>query len=353
MKTFKGNISRIFITLVIGVLAYGCAGPPPLPDMVWPAPPDPPRVKYVTQYKTTEDLTGRNVALDIVAGQGAVQALKKPNGVYVDVSGRIYVTDTARGDVMMLDTVNKEGSILGGRLLAKPIGVAVDKQGRIFVADSDTKNVAVFDKNGKLLATNIKPDEPFKRPSGIAIDNERDLLYVTDTYDHHVRVFDVNTLKQKRVIGGRGKEEGYFNFPSYLAVGPKGNLVVSDTQNGRVQIFDTDGKFLLRFGEFGDAPGMFGRPKGVAVDSEGHIYVVDAAFNNVQIFNDEGRILMAFSGYGTGRGEIVLPAGIAIDKDDYIYVVDSWGRRVEVFEFLGDKHKQREEAAKAEAEKKK
>ncbi|MBI5561658.1 MAG: SMP-30/gluconolactonase/LRE family protein [Deltaproteobacteria bacterium] len=333
----------LFLAFALGILAYGCAKP--LPDLYWPPPPDEPRIKYVRDYMTTTDLKGTNIAVEIIAGAEANQALKKPMGVYVDAAGKLYVTDTARSDVMMIDTVSKAGRVFGGKNLAKPIGVAVDGKGRIFVADSDTKKVAIFDADGRIITDNVLPNEPLKRPSGIAIDNTRNLLYITDTYDHDIKVFDVNTLKQTRTIGKRGKEDGQFNFPSHLAVDGNGSLFVTDTQNGRVQVFDSDGKFLRKFGEFGDAPGMFARPKGVGVDSEGHVYVADAAFNNVQIFDEEGKILMAFSSYGTDRGQMVLPAGLSVDRDDYIYVVDSWGRRIEVYEYLGEKHKAREAAA--------
>lgn len=342
--------SRFLAALIIGILAYGCAAPP-LPDLYWPFPPDEPRIKYVKDYRTTTDLKEQSAAAALVVGAEARAALKKPAGVFVDESGKVYVTDTARSDIMIIDTVSKEGRVIGARNTSKPIGVVSDSKGRIFVADSDTKKVAVFDRNGKIITDNLTADPPLKRPTGLAVDNKRNRLYVSDTYDHTVKTFDLTTLKQTGVIGSRGRDEGQFNFPSYLTVDSKGKLYVSDTQNGRIQIFDADGKFILKFGEFGDAPGMFARPKGVAVDSEGHIYVVDSAFNNVQIFSDEGQILMAFSGYGTGRGEMILPAGAAVDKDDFIYVVDSWGRRVEVFEFLGKKHKAREAEAKDKGKK--
>lgn len=350
-KIVKRKVSVLFLLFVVGVLVYGCATPP-VPDLVWPEPPDQPRIKYVTEYRQTGSLKETSLAVGLIAGAEMGQPLKKPNGVYVDTTGKVYISDTARGDVMILDTVSKNGSIIGTKLLGKPIGIAVDDKGRVFVADTDIKKVLVFTDDGKIADDYLKPDEPFQRPSGVAVDIARRQLYVTDTYDHQIRVFDLDTLKQKSVIGTRGKGDGQFNFPSFLVVDANGNLIVSDTQNGRIQILDPDGRFLRRFGEFGDAPGMFARPKGVAVDSEGHIYVVDAAFNNVQIFDEEGRILMAFSSYGTDNGQMILPSGIAIDKDDFIYVVDSWGRRVEVFEYLGDKHKARE-AAKAEPAKKK
>lgn len=345
----KKICSRFLAALIIGILVYGCAAPPPPPELYWPFAPDKPRIKYVRAYKTTVDLKQRSAAAELALGTEASDALKKPMGVFVDESGKIYVTDTARSDVMIIDTVSKEGKVIGGRNVSKPIGVVTDSKGRIFVADSDMKKVVVLDKDGKVITDNLLADPPLKRPSGLAVDNKLNRLYVTDTYDHNVKAFDLDTLKQISVIGHRGNGDGQFNFPSHLAIDSKGKLYVSDTQNGRVQVFDSDGKFLFKFGEFGDAPGMFARPKGIAVDSEGHIYVVDSAFNNVQIFDEEGHILMAFSGYGTNRGEMILPAGAAVDKDDFIYVVDSWGRRVEVFEFLGEKHKAREAEAKAKA----
>ncbi|MBI5491782.1 MAG: SMP-30/gluconolactonase/LRE family protein [Deltaproteobacteria bacterium] len=338
---------KTLLTLLIPVLIYGCAAPP-LPDLVWPEPPEPPRVKYIRDYRSTADFASTSVATAILLGGEGGSPLRKPMGVFTDNSGKIYVTDTAAADVFILDTVNKKGTTLAGlgtKLFYKPIGVTTDAGGRIFVADSQTDKVAVLDPQGQLISY-LNPDAPFKGPTGIAADSVHKKLYVTDTQTHDIRVFDLESLKQIKTMGKRGREEGEFNYPSHIAVDNKGNLYVVDTMNGRIQIFDSEGKFVKAFGKFGDAPGLFARPKGIGVDSEGHIYVVDAAFNNVQVFDDDGNILLAFSSYGSDRGKMILPAGMAIDKDDYIYVVDSWNRRVEVFEYLGEKHKARQSASK-------
>jgi len=336
------NSLKILLLLVMTAMFYGCVAPP-LPDIVYPPPPDPPRIKYITSFRGTGDFGSGSAAASILLGSAQSSLLKKPMGVYVDPDGKIFVTDTAAADVFIIDPANKVGTSLGemgSHLLFKPIGVATDEKGRIYVADSQIDKVVVMDKNGKLI-TNIKPDDPFKQPTGLAVDKKNHKLYVTDTHTHSIKVFDTETFKQIGTIGKRGKEEGNFNFPSHLTVDNDGKLYVVDTMNGRVEVFDQDGKFLLAFGEFGDAPGMFARPKGIGVDSEGHIYVVDSAFNNVQIFDQEGNVLLAFSGYGNDRGLMILPAGLAVDKDDYVYVVDSWNRRVEKFEYLGTKHFQR------------
>lgn len=336
---------RLLITIAVPVVLYGCAAPP-LPDLVWPDPPDEPRVKYVRAYRGSLDFKGGNIAADIMLGGEAGNNLKKPMGVYVDEKGKVFVTDTAASDVFIFDPAAKKVTTLGemgARIFFKPIGVATDSAGRIFVTDSQLDKVTVLDSNARVVAT-LAPEEPFKQPSGIAADSVNRKLYVADTHTHNIKVFDLDTFKQIKTIGKRGKEEGEFNFPSHISLDGKGNLHIVDTMNGRVQVLDPDGKFIRGFGQFGDAPGMFARPKGVGVDSEGHIYIVDAAFNNVQIFDEEGQTLLSFASYGSDRSQMILPAGLAVDSNDFIYVVDSWNRRVNVFEYLGEKHKARQQA---------
>ncbi len=338
----KGFFKTIILLGLTSVIFFGCAKPKP-PDVIWPLPPNKPRIKFIKSYIGPVDFKKKSIVSEALLGPGEVKTFMKPHGVHVDAKGRIYVTDTALGSVFILDPIEQTAralSVKGRKYFVKPIGVVTDKKGRIFVTDSKTNLVTMFDNNGNYVTT-ISDGVEWKQPTGIAVDNERNRLYITDTHRHVVEVYDLDTLKHVRTIGKRGKEEGSFNFPSHLAVGPDGKLYVTDTMNGRVQVFSPDLKLIMTIGEFGDAPGMFARPKGVAVDSENHVYVVDAAFNNVQIFNQEGQILMPFGGFGTGRGLMILPAGIAIDKDDFIYVVDSWNERLNVYEFLGKKHEQR------------
>ena len=339
----KTKLKKILLALFIPAILYGC-GAPPLPDLYWPDPPDAPRIKYIRDFRGGNDYKASTGATELLLGGEGGVVMKKPMSVHVASDGKMYATDTALADVFLWDPTAQIATTLsakGTKIFYKPIGVATDDtNGRIFISDSQTDKVTVLDKEGKMEGS-LQPQVPFKQPTGLAADTQRRRLYVTDTHNHYIVVFDLDTLKYVKTIGKRGKDEGDFNFPSHIAVGPNGKLYVSDTMNGRIQIFDADGKFIRAFGQFGDSPGMFARPKGVAVDSEGHIYVVDSAFNNVQIFDEEGTILMAFASYGSDRGQMVLPAGISIDKDDYIYVVDSWNRRVEKFEFLGDKYKAR------------
>jgi len=345
---------KALFCLFLATTLYSCA-PVELPDVVWPLPPDPPRIRFVKSFSGTKSFYGFS-AKDILLGvdsQG--DYMFKPQGVHVDALGRVYVGDTAYGTVKVFDPARKAPYILrsrGRNIMKKPIGIESDAQGRIYVADSQGNKVWVYNSNGSFKTVFGQGGE-FRQPAGLAIDDERGRLYVVDTHHHKVFVLDLETGKVLNTIGKRGEEEGELNFPSYIAINKKsGNIYVVDTMNGRVQVFDTKGRFLRAWGKLGDGFGQFARPKGIAIDSEGHVYVVDAAVNNVQIFNEEGELLMAFGEYGNGRGQQILPAGLAIDSEDRIYVVDSWNNRVNIYEFMGKKYKERK-AREEEGSKKK
>ncbi|HAK59476.1 MAG TPA: hypothetical protein DCO77_03700, partial [Nitrospiraceae bacterium] len=118
-----------------------------------------------------------------------------------------------------------------------------------------------------------------------------------------------------------------------------GKVYVTDTSNFRVQVFDQDGKFLMKVGGVGDTPGAFTRPKGLGIDSEGNVYVADAAFNNVQMFDENGRLLLYFGGIGKSPGFFLMPAGLSVDEKDRVYVADSLNGRVQVFQYFSEKWK--------------
>jgi DNA-binding beta-propeller fold protein YncE len=216
--------------------------------------------------------------------------------------------------------------------LAKPIGVAVDEEGKVFVADASLNRVFGYRRDGT-VAIAIGRDGELKSPSGLAIDRANRRLYVADSARHEVLCFSTVDGAHVRTIGGRGGDDGQFNFPTNLFVDGEGRVYVADTLNFRVQIFDLEGRFVRTFGTQGDTPGTLNRPKGIAVDGEGHVYVADTSFNNFQIFDAEGQLLLFVGSAGRGPGEFLLPAGLFIDTRDRIYVADQGNSRVQVFQY--------------------
>jgi DNA-binding beta-propeller fold protein YncE len=331
--------------LILGAFALaGCASAAPkqVGELVWPLPPEQPRIKYLESYSRRGHFgtAGTDRLMEVLLGEDprARERMVKPYAVTTDAKGRIYVTDTGIGVVWVFDAEKKEVRFLGdsGQVrLATPAGVAVDARGVVFVADAKLDKVFGLDESGKLVLAIGTPGE-FYSPSGLAIDRASGRLYVADAGRHKIRVYDSADGKFLFEFGERGTEPGKFNYPTHLFL-KSGRLYVSDTMNFRVQIFDLDGRLVGKLGEMGANLGQFARPKGVGVDSEGNAYVVDAAFNNFQIFNSGGELLLFVGRVGGQPGEFWLPAGLAIDERDRILVVDQYNRRLQVFQYLGER----------------
>lgn len=341
---FPGSL---FAIVVCALLGAGCAVQPQeaheLPPLVFPSAPDEPRFVFERGIYSSADVEkeGKNDDLRrmMTGEQRRGEGLSKPYGIAV-YHGRLYVSDGAKRAVVVFDIPGQRFFKIGeddpGRVIM-PLGLDVDGEGNLYVVDGSAKLVLVYDKDGKFLRSIGGPRE-FSRPSGIAVDAEGKRIYVVDTgtvanEKHRVRVFDAQSGKHLLDIGKRGTEDGEFNLPRDVVVGPGGLLYVTDGGNFRVQVFRTDGTFVKTFGSVGRQGGQFSRPKEAAVDPEGNLYVVDSAFGNFQIFNPEGQLLLAVGSRGEldDRAKYMLPSGIAIDGDGRVYVVDQYYRKVEVF----------------------
>jgi DNA-binding beta-propeller fold protein YncE len=241
----------------------------------------------------------------------------------------LYVTDLT--GILVFDFNEKKFSVIGTKFLLNPTGIAVAADGRVFVADSAKKKVYVLQPKSKLIKPFVK--DTFGNPGGITVDNNNGRVIVADVKNHVVNVYslDGDTLFS---FGWRGRGPGELNFPYDVAVDSEGRIYVVDSGNFRVQIFDKEGNYLSMFGSVGTLPGQFARPKGIALDPDGHIYVVDAAFGNVQIFTEKGQILLAVGVVGIEPGQFVLPIGIAFDVDGKLYVVDQLNKRVQMFQYI-------------------
>jgi DNA-binding beta-propeller fold protein YncE len=316
----------------------------PTPEMVWPLPPEAPRIRYVGALSNAADVEppkkrGWLQKLVDEEENHTVVGMTQPAAVAVDSKDRVYVTDPIMGVVFVFDVANKKLDLLGasGRgKLASPFGVAVDKNDRVYVSDTRLKRVNVYDSAGELVGVVTRGgDQDLVNPAGLAVDEANGRLLVVDSRAHRLLAVDLRSLDKGVWLTGPDDERLY--FPSYVAADAAGQIYVSDTLNFCVKVYDKDFKLLRRIGQHGTDLGNFDRPKGVGVDSEGNLYVVDAAFSNFQIFSDQGRLLLYVGTFGEAPGMFRLPSGMCVDKHDRIYVVDSINARVQIFQFLGTK----------------
>ncbi len=331
--------NKVVWCLSVVLLTVSCAttAPEKKEDLVWPLPPEPPRVRFVRAYCCLDDFgkAGKEAWLDALFGTSRSGGMSKPYAITTDKEGKVYVSDTGLRTVWVFDEKSKKVSFVGQGALRTPTGLAVDARGKLFVSDSTAQKVYAFDKDGKLVMAIGKKDE-LGNPAGLAIDAATNRLYVANAKLHRIKVYDTNDGQFIFDIGDRGTDVGQLNFPTNLFI-RNGKLYVTDTGNFRVQLLDLDGKYLKSFGKIGDGFGNFARPKGVAADSEGHVYVTDAAFDNFQIFDDQGILLLFVGSRGRGPGSFAIPAGLHIDEKDQIYVADQYNQRIQVFQYLSEK----------------
>ena len=302
---------------------------------VWPAPPEPARVRYLGQLEKDQDLKparapGKGMG-EFLFGKEDAHAMLSPMAVSVDGAGRVFVADSNGQVLHVFDLATRKYQQWkpAWTAFSMPVGVAADGKGGALVADSVAAEIYVFDRTGK--STGAIGAGKLKRPCGVALAGDR--VFVADSAAHQIVVLSLNGEELQRV-GQRGIQPAEFNFPTNLAFDPRGLVYVSDTLNFRVQVLDAELKPLRIIGSKGDAPGTFAQPKGLAVDADGHVYVVDANFEAVQVFDNQGQLLLTFGREGRGPGEFWLPSGICIDPVGRIWIADTYNKRVQVFQYL-------------------
>jgi DNA-binding beta-propeller fold protein YncE len=211
---------------------------------------------------------------------------------------------------------------------ADVVGVATDAQGQVYVFNRSPHPVAVFREDGTFLTS--WGEDSFSRPHGITIGPD-DTVWCTDDFGHCVRQFTTEG-RLLRTLGtpGQSSDTGAtsidyrtirragppFHFPTNLAIGPAGDLYVSDGYgNARIHHFAPDGTLLHSWGEPGSGPGQFHVPHGVAVDGDGIVYVADRENSRIQRFDSRGGFLGEWT-------DLARPAEVFIDASGWVYVAE-------------------------------
>ena len=258
--------------------------------------------------------------------------------------------------------------------MQEPVGVAVTPEGDgIYVAESGGERlIRVFDRDGRPLAAFAPPQSqpPSRAPVFIALDNAG-LVYVSDRLRHSVDIYDAGgnyrsslkpltsdgwspvglrfvggdlyltelTEKKHRVLvmdnsakltlqfGREGQGVDELWFPNSAIEDARGRIYVSDSNNGRVQVYDQGGKLLYTI------PG-FSLPRGLAIDADQRLYVVDAVGHIVKVYDatrEKAEPLFDFGDLGMGNAQFNYPNDIAIDSTGRLYIADRANNRVQVW----------------------
>ncbi len=220
------------------------------------------------------------------------------------------------------------GQLPEGIALGWVAAVACDSDDRVYVYSRSDLPMIIFDRDGTFVST--WGIEFLEDAHGLFIDGD-DNLWCTERETHCVRRCTVAgdllmTIGTPHKAGATGEP---FNLPTDLGVDSLGCLYVTDGYgNARVHKYSPQGDHLFSFGEPGSDPGQFDLPHCVRVDADDRVLVADRTNNRIQIFDTDGRYLQQW-------GDLRQPDTIHIDAEGVIYVAEL-EQRVSILDSSGD-----------------
>jgi 6-bladed beta-propeller len=135
--------------------------------------------------------------------------------------------------------------------------------------------------------------------------------------------------------GVAGEDEGHFNRPSDICWLPDGTFFVGDGfGNNRVVKYDKDGNYLMTWGTKGTGPGQFHLVDAVTVDANRRVYVTDRKNGRIQIFDENGKYLDEWDGF-TEPMQVLITQPEA-DGKQYAWVLDGAASRFSKYDLDGN-----------------
>jgi hypothetical protein len=171
--------------------------------------------------------------------------------VDVDRQGNIYLLQ--RGDKAdPVVVINREGRVLrswGKGLYKIPHSIRIDPAGNVWTTDAESSTILKFTRNGeKLLQIEVGEQPPVRRSHFVGTTDiafgPNGRLFIADGYGN-ARILEYTADgKRVRQWGTAGAAAGQFRLPHGITIDRDNIIYVADRENGRVQKFDLDGKFL-------------------------------------------------------------------------------------------------------------
>jgi hypothetical protein len=232
----------------------------------------------------TVPLFGQQSSVPEIPFRSVPDFLKLPTDMYLgEVSG---VAVNSKGHVFVFTRGNTNGPAYGAAaaelLEFDQNGKFIREIGRNLYAWSFAHDVKV-DKEDNIWVTDKGSDMIIKfNPEG----------RVVMVFGRKQEASDEGTEPLRHPKPPLPPVDGMFRQVTDVTWDPAGNTYISDGYiNSRVAKVDKDGKWLKSWGEPGDGPGQLNTPHSIAADAQGNIYVADRGNGRIQVFDGEGKLL--------------------------------------------------------------
>jgi len=255
----------------------------------------------------------------------------RPYGVAVDASNRIYVADSDNERIQKftatggwLQKYGSQGSANGQFLQLRRVAVGTGATPMVYGADLWDDHVDRFTQAGafsKRYGGGPAPVGGFNEPSGIAVDTN---TFVADTVNQRMQRFTTSSGAFNMTWGDRGwgaKDLSGFNWPRDIAINNSGTVWVADTKNNRVTQFTRNGTATGKvFGVLGSAVGDLHWPFAVA-STGSNVVVADTWNSRIQLW-DTSRLTPTWT-----QTAVSFPKDVAV-QGTIVYVADTNNNRV-------------------------
>lgn len=310
---------------------------------VWPNAADRPEALVDVDVVPSPDIS-LPVSVDRVYDAAGDVALSEPKDIALGPDGTLWIADLGNARVVGLDEEGELVATLGegalryddgnGGTPPSAWGVGVGPDGAVYVADTWNHRVLRFE-NGRqtgsfgVSGVPANPAEELDKlfgPRDVAVGPDGE-VFLTDTGNKRIVVLD-QTLRAVRAIGGGGSARGQFNEPTSLAFDPEtGKLVIADLWNLRVQTFSADFLPEAEWQVDGWESTEAAHKGYLAVGPGGVIVATDPVGSRLWFYRADGTAIGTFDLVDDDQG-LREPIGVAVDAQGRIYVASSTNGRV-------------------------
>lgn len=269
--------------------------------------------------------------IEALTGDKLYGKLKQPSALFFsEEKSRLYIADTGNNRLVSFDSEFKfRAKFDAGGNLKNPTSFVKNSKGQFFILQGGKAELLFIDIENKISRTieikNIAGMTNAVFPGKLAID-KNDNLYLTDRGNGQILVLD----QQGQYIRNIMFENKPVDF-SDIRVDKSGYIYSLSTLEGKIYVFDPNGKIISQFGRRGSKKDEFLFPTSIAVTPNGLIYVLDKHKGSVLVFKKDGKFQFSFSKKGQNTGELYLPSHIITDNKGKIYIADRGNNRVQIF----------------------